>query len=94
MKRDGDTHTLDRTGRERWLKWRQRDKASTDLLDEVRTKRTCHGWSAPAAHKKRLRTMRGTTVLKDPHDPSLTEKNGVMKQTETRDPGDQDTRAA
>lgn len=38
--------------------------------------------------------MRGTTVLKDPYDPSLIEKNGVMKQTEACDPGDQDTRLA
>lgn len=34
MERD----TLDRTGRERWLRWRQREKPSTNLLDKVRTK--------------------------------------------------------
>lgn len=33
-----ERHTLDGTGRERWLSWRQREKASTNLLDEVRTK--------------------------------------------------------
>lgn len=31
-------HTLGGTGRERWLRWRQREKASTNLLDEVRAK--------------------------------------------------------
>lgn len=88
-KKEMKRHTLDGTGRERWLRWRQREKASTNLLDEVRAKghTTVGQHQQPIKKKKRLRTMRGTTVLKDPYDPSLIEKNRVMKQTETRDRG-------
>lgn len=89
-----ERHRLDDTGRKRRLRRRQREKSSTNLLDGVRIK----GHTTVGQHqqpiKKRLRTMRGTTVLKDLSDPSLNEKNRVMKQTETHDPGDQDTCSA